>query len=330
MNYYNVQGKSDMPFQIIIGGRGIGKTYSALEEVHNNYTATEEKFLLLRCTEKELQNIGSEIGNPFKSLNNDKNWNVDVKTKSKDSIGAFRENEKIIGYCSALSTFANMRGIDLSDVTTTVFDEFARESHLFQFKGMGKAFLHFYETVNRNRELKGKNPMKVYLLANSVSLKNDILIELNCVQTIVNMLMRGHCKYTDKQRGLYIEIVNANNDISLAKSTTALYRLTKGSDFEKESLKNMFVNDDLSRCGKKNIAEYIPTIKYGNVLICRHKTRDEYYITRSNLKCKISLMESQLEKFRLIFKPTFNLYDSMDLIFYEDYALNVLINALLK
>ena len=40
-------------------------------------------------------------------------------------------------------------------------------------------FFNLYETVNRNRELEGKEPVKVYMLSNSTSLDNEILAELS-------------------------------------------------------------------------------------------------------------------------------------------------------
>ena len=40
--YFDIKGRSAMPFQVYIGGRGIGKSYSALRELATNFPADEK------------------------------------------------------------------------------------------------------------------------------------------------------------------------------------------------------------------------------------------------------------------------------------------------
>ena len=52
--YFDIKGRSAMPFQVYIGGRGIGKSYSALRELATNFPA-DEKWIYMRRTGKEIE-----------------------------------------------------------------------------------------------------------------------------------------------------------------------------------------------------------------------------------------------------------------------------------
>ena len=56
MEYINIWKYKDehYPFQIFIGGRGTGKTYSALEGCLNGKIEDNKKFILMRRTAQEM------------------------------------------------------------------------------------------------------------------------------------------------------------------------------------------------------------------------------------------------------------------------------------
>ena len=135
---------------IISGGRGIGNTYSAFSFLLENQ---HDKFIYMRNTVIQLDESCGEFGNPFKRWAADHDRNIYME-KQKNHALIYEETEEgsqVIGYGVALSTFENLRGIDLSDVKYVLFDEFI-ERKRFSFDQYA-SFIHFYETVNRNREL---------------------------------------------------------------------------------------------------------------------------------------------------------------------------------
>lgn len=324
MEYFNVKGRTELPFAIFIGGRGIGKTYSALLE------CTEKKFLYIRRTAKEIEACASEYANPFKKIN--KNEGLDIKSNfiSKIGMGYFTKNDEIIGYSGALSTFAgSSRSMDFSDVELIVFDEFIPERHRMKIKDEGEAFLNLYETVNRNREFEGKPPVKVYLLANAISLDNDILMTMGAIKPLENMINGHTSRFSNRQRGIYIEMVK-DSPVSEAKRNTALYRLTSGSDFERHALSNEFVNDELNVVKKVNIIEYTPYIQFGDYTIYKHKSREDIYIAKKIETCKTVLSRDDWRKLQMLFGRTFQLLTDAVKICYDDYDSKIYFDNLMS
>ena len=258
---------------IIIGGRGIGKTYSTLDFLINENIS----FIYLRNTDTQLEECSGDFGNPFKKLNSDKGYDIILTRSKKHSniIDNKKEVNNIIGYGVALSTFENLRGVDLSNVKYVVFDEFIENRKLTfdQFK----TFQNFYETVNRNRELLGEEPLKCILLSNSQSLNNPILMGYNIVPIIEGMTRSGQQKH--KTAGMLILL--PESEISELKKDTANYKMIKGTRIYEENLNNKFANDSFYGIIKRNLREYKPLVKIDNIYIYKHKAAARYYACSS-------------------------------------------------
>lgn len=260
------------PISIIIGGRGIGKTYSTLNYLIEN----NQPFIYLRNTDAQLEECSGDFGNPFKKLNKDKGYDISlIRNKKHSVIMNNLEEGKILGYGVALSTFENLRGVDLSDIKYVVFDEFIENRKLTfdQFK----TFQNFYETVNRNRELLGEEPLKCILLSNSQSLNNPILIGYNIVGMIEGMVKAHQQKH--KSAGMLILL--PESEISELKKNTANYKMIKGTRIYEENLNNKFANDSFYGIVKRNIREYKPVCMIDDIYIYKHKSNGKYYICNS-------------------------------------------------
>lgn len=252
---------------IIIGGRGIGKTYSALSFVIEN----KKPFMYIRNTMIQLQESASDFGNPFKKLNTDKGWNISMKM-SKQHADILDAEGNIIGYGAALSTFNNLRGVDLSDIKWVIFDEFI-ELRPLTFD-QWKSFQHFYETVNRNRELFGEEPLKCILLSNSQSLNNPILIGYDLVGVIEGMISGGQQKY--KRGNIFLQL--PESEISDLKKQTANYQMLKGTKIYEEALNNKFAHDSFYGVKKRNINEYKCICKVDDMYLYKHKSTGRFYV----------------------------------------------------
>ncbi len=326
MKYSTVIGRSDMPFQVFIGGRGIGKTYSALEYEAKDSTP-ESRFIYMRRTQTELEETCTEFRNPFKTIN--RNLGLNIEVDIQNGLGLFIRDEEIVGYGCALSTFAKMRGMDFSDVTTTIFDEFIPEKHIHKIPNEGDAFFHFYETVNRNRELDGQPPMKVYLLANAINLNNPILLALGIVSKIAEMKVKGQQRYTNRERCLYVELMH-NAEFTDAKKETALYRLSGGTQFSEQALNNSFAYDDMSMIGKVNLSEYVPDFVFGNYTIFSHKSNGNLYIKAGRANTAIKYNESDRDIMYWKFAPRYRLAILLRSIKFDDYATKLVFDSLTK
>ena len=177
--YVNVRGILDegYPFNFLVGGRGTGKTYTTLKVAKED----GRRFMLMRRTQSQADLISKPEFSVFKPLNEDLGWNVMVKSISKynsmfyEPEGDAEENPHPIGYTCALSTLSNMRGFDASDIQLLIYDEFIPEKHERLLKNEADALFNAYETMNRNRELKGIAPIQMVCLANANDITNPMV-----------------------------------------------------------------------------------------------------------------------------------------------------------
>ena len=163
-----------LPFLFCVGGRATGKTYGALEDVRQRALDGQGKFAYMRRTQTQADVAGSPIYCPVKSITQD----IFPDRSGKNLYQLIDKDKNVYGYIAALSTFSNLRGFDASEIDWIIFDEFIPESSERTMKNEGETFLNLYETVNRNRELKGKKPVFVLLMANSNQIAYSILLQL--------------------------------------------------------------------------------------------------------------------------------------------------------
>lgn len=255
------------PISIIIGGRGIGKTYSALSFMIEN----KKKFLYMRNTRQQISECCSDFGNPFKRLNKDKGWNIQLEVE-KDHVNIINDDLEVIGYASPLSVFENLRGADLSDVDYIVFDEFIENRKLLfdQFK----AFVNMRETVGRNRELLGEAPLYTILLSNAQSLNSPILAGYNLIPNIEGM-MKAHQQKFKREDTL---VLLPESEVSELKKKTSTYSGLEGTRIFKENIENKFANDSFYGVKKRNIREYVPLCKIDDIYIYYHKSTMKKYV----------------------------------------------------
>ena len=267
-----------LSFNFIIGGRGTGKTYGALLNAYETGT----RFMLMRRTQAQCDLINKPEFNPYKAICEDISANIGVKSISKYNAIIYEERGedqegKTLGYTCALSTIANMRGFDASDVKLLIYDEFVPERHERSLKNEGTAFLNAYETINRNREIKGCDPLQVLCMANAFNIANAIFLELGLVGICEKMHIKGQELYIDRDRGILIALLNKSK-ISEAKADTALYRVSSGS-YSEMALSNDFIYNDNSGIRSKPLSEYKLVCTIGEISIYKHKSKRSFYVS---------------------------------------------------
>lgn len=275
IKWYKISDVADKltAINIIIGGRGIGKTYSALAYIIN----TGKPFIYLRNTDVQLKECITEFGNPFKRWNRDHDRHIYFRSEKSHANIYDEDNEdgRPIGYGLALSTFENLRGVDLSDVEYVLFDEFIEKRSL-SFRQF-ECFVSFYETVNRNRELLGEQPLCCILLSNSQKLGNPILAGYNLIPTIESMIRSGQKEF--RKPHLYLSLPNTG--ISDLKRDTANYTLINGTKIADEALNNAFAFDSFYGVKHRNINEYTPVCQIDDIYIYKHKASGILYASHS-------------------------------------------------
>ena len=265
-----------LPFNFIVGGRATGKTYGALKYAYESHT----RFILMRRTQAQTDLINKPEFNPYKAINTDLGSDIQVKSISKYNSRIFEpvgDNDNLLGYTCALSTISNMRGFDSSDCKLLIYDEFIPERHERPIKGEGAAFLNAYESINRNRELKGEPPLQVLGLANAFNIANPIFLELGLVGRAEKMKASGQELFIDRDRGILMVLLRKSK-ISKAKADTALYRLSSGS-YNDMALSNDFIYNNSDSIKSTSLKEYKLLCTVGEISIYRHKSNREYYVS---------------------------------------------------
>ena len=265
-----------MPFNFIVGGRATGKTYGALKYAYETHT----RFILMRRTQAQTDLINKPEFNPYKAINQDLGSDIQVKSISKYNSRIFEpaeDGEQLLGYTCALSTISNMRGFDASDCKLLIYDEFIPERHERPIKAEGSCFLNAFESINRNRELKGEDPLQVLGLANAFNIANPIFLELGLVGRCEKMKNNDQELFIDKERGILLVLLQ-HSKISKAKADTALYRLSSGS-YKDMALSNDFIYNNSDSIRAQALKEYKLLCTVGEISIYRHKSKREYYVS---------------------------------------------------
>ncbi len=267
-------------FVIAIGGRGIGKTYGCLRYLYENHIP----FIYMRRTQSQLDSVTIPALNPFNKPAQDMGVNVLCERIGKYTVGFYNGNEqegKVIasgepfGIGIALSTFAAVRGLSAEQYEVILFDEIIPERHERPIKEEGLAFANVVESINRNREIDGKKPVKTILLSNSNTMNSQILQVLGVLDILEIMRRKERSYYNSGDIEIFRYI---DSPISEKKKGTALYRVIENSDFLRMSIDNEFSLNDYEYIGVRPLGEYSAVVSVGGLTVYRHKSKPEYYI----------------------------------------------------
>lgn len=285
MNLYEENGYLAMnkiiemknPFIFIVGGRGIGKTYGAVKYVIEH----DIKFMLSRRTQKQADIISVPEMSPLKSPCDDLGVKFTCTPIIDNCSGIYIENSigeiSLRGYTTALSTISSIRGFDSSDVKLWLYDEFIPERHERALKLEGEGFLNAYETINRNRELNGEQPLKCVCMSNSNDIGSPIFETLGLMEVIEKMERKQQEIYINNERGIII-ILPRHSPISDRKKNTALYKaVSADSRFAQMSIGNAF---EIESCiNSRPLNEYKLIVSIGTMHIYKHKFDRWYYVS---------------------------------------------------
>ncbi|HBV82334.1 MAG TPA: hypothetical protein DEB74_05980 [Lachnospiraceae bacterium] len=336
MKYSTVLGRSELPYKFFLGGRGIGKTFSVLDGFTSNimpYFPKDSKLMFMRRNETEVETmVAKDVFKKLKKKDKALTYSADYsKTVGIGNIWSDLDKKENVGYISSLATFSRSRGVDgFADISHYVFDELSPEVHKTYIRNEGIVFLNMLESLMRNRELEGLPPVDCYFLSNAIRLDTPIFRELELVSIIQNMITSGQHRYSDKNRGIYIELME-NKELAEAKAETSLYKLAgKNSRFARQALLNEFIFDDLSIVRKAVVKEFYPYIVYGSYTVYRHKSQPRFYIANTLEKCKTVLASTQSQLFRELFGMEFRHAIARHLLNVDDYNTFIVIATALN
>lgn len=169
---------------MVMGARGLGKTYGAKKFVINNAIRKGEQFIYLRRYRSELknkQNFFDDISVAFPGYEFRVNGSVAEMRMVSD------KEWSAIGYFVALSVSQANKSVAYPAVTTIIFDEFIIERGSVRYiPGEVQTLLNFYSTVDR-----WQDKTRVLMLSNAVSIMNPYFIQYDIDPSYGEFVMRG-------------------------------------------------------------------------------------------------------------------------------------------
>ena len=291
---------------VILGKRQVGKTYGCLQTM----LKYDIPHILLRRTTAELDTIAASPAlSPYKAFEPEYHVALFRQAKKICRICDWTEDEdgraspgSMRGIATSLAEIAHLRGFSGSAFTDMVFDEFIPEKGVITRKNEGDAFLNAYVTLNGNRELQGKPPLRCWLLANTNRIDSPILEALNLSDDI--LYMRRKNKEEMMSDGVYI-IQPVSESITQKRSETAMMKqVSKTSEFYGMAMENRFAYDESPYVKNISIKNLVPVWSYDDKIFCR-ETADGYYLSRAAFKApscpKYTSSKTDREKLALDF-----------------------------
>lgn len=272
MKYFTIWDEqyrlSEYNANIFIGVRGVGKTYSALSGIPENLYSG--KIAFSRLTQGELDIVAGAAANSFKTINEDYKESLGFFPMEKGLYGIargeydkgrFKPTEQPVGYASSLMTFSTVCGMDFSDVSHWIIDEFIPKPYRERYLPSGRfdMILTVLETINRNREFRGGTPCKLILMSNSNNIYDEILVDMGITEVLEHMALGLIPRdYYDDNRSLALHLVDIPEEFREAKAQTAVARLAKGTNYADMAFENSFAYNDFSGVGRRKLSGYRP------------------------------------------------------------------------
>lgn len=302
-----VANRNNIAFIAIIGKRQIGKTYGVLKHMLDS----DKRFVLMRGVKTELDMLKRNVNSPFEKIKGYEH-RIIFESETEYTANILRidagedntETKTSIGMAAALSSIGRIRGFNGDMYTDVVYDEFIPESHLLKVRHGDDAFNNMYTTIAGNRELEGRPPLRVWLLANSNNLDNDILKALNITEIVERMSLRGEESRIITDRGIMI-ILPDSQIITEKRKKTALYKAIGGnSKFARMAYGNEFAYNEYTDVDTKPLQEYKPLIAFPCCIVHLHKSDKSLYVT-TFMKCEPRHVYTDGEYGRMTFAKDF-------------------------
>lgn len=220
---------------ILIGERGVGKTYGASKFVVSQYLKKGEQFCYIRRYKPEIKKA---VPNFFESLINNEEFKGHTLTTKGNT---FYCDGEVIGYAMTLATAQDLKSSNFSKVKNIIFDEFIIEQGQKKYYLQNEVFtfLNLLETIGRLRDI------RVFMLANSASITNPYF-------AFFDLSMPYNSDIKLFKNGTILLQYMKNQEYRDFKKQTKFGQLVAGTPFEDYAIDNKFLDDDKSFVQKKS------------------------------------------------------------------------------
>lgn len=221
--------------------RGPGKTYSALrmcveEKVPFIYVKRTNKDIDFICSSSRFKTKTKKDPSPFAPLNRDFKWNI-KPVKIMEGFAGFYEcddennplSDEPIGYALSLNKVIDVKGFELSFCEYLIFDEFIPLKGQVVKKAEGEMLLSLYMTVSRDRQARGRGPLKMILFANAEQLVTPITSTIEIVDDIALVDYMNERYMYIEERGILLHHITKEECPLLEEEKEGIYKGMQGT-----------------------------------------------------------------------------------------------------
>lgn len=227
---------------IILGERGVGKSYDAKKFVAKRFINKNEQFVYLRRYKTELKE-SMKNNNFWQQILNDKDdemKNIMQHHKFSNDKNTMFIDDKICGYAIPLSVANILKSSTYDKVTTIIFDEFIIDKGNYHYlQNEVIQFLDVIETVARLRNI------RIIMLGNAISITNPYF-------TFFDLSLPYNTDIKLFKEGLIAVQYVKNIKYREVKKQTRFGKLIDGTEYGKYAIDNEFLRDSKSFIKKKS------------------------------------------------------------------------------
>lgn len=223
---------------IIIGERGVGKSYDSKIYVANRFIKKQKQFVYLRRYKTELKQAMMKNSTPifFDQIKNDERMKNHKFTNTNDTMSI---DGKICGFAMPLSIANILKSSTYENVDTIIFDEFIIDKGNYHYlQNEVIQFLDVIETVARLRNI------RVIMLGNAISITNPYF-------NFFDLSLPYNSEIKTFKDGLIAIQYVKNLKYREIKKATRFGKLIEGTEYGKYAIDNEFLRDSKTFIKKK-------------------------------------------------------------------------------
>ncbi len=274
---------------IVWSKRGAGKTYSALKYAYENKikimylkrTTEDVKFICKPIPKAKKEDIEEEYlkpcsimdTSPFVPINRDTGWNVQAYMISAKGLGGFYNCDNAdlpygapISYIGSLNAIKSFKGFDMTSCEWLILDEYIPQAGEVVKTAEGSMLLDMYMTILRDRQKRGRPPLKLVLFANAEEISTYITRELEVLDDMADLCASGYTHLYIKDRGIVLHHITDKEYPVTEEEKIGIYQGMADTAWGRKSFAGEFSNNDFSLIKTLPLRNFTPqcSVAYRN------------------------------------------------------------------
>ena len=227
---------------IVIGERGVGKTYGFKKFIVNRFLNKHKQFAYIRRYDTDLEaSVGNTNDNKFFEQIRNEFPNSSFKITRSKKVRKLYIDNKLCGYALPLSAADSLKSSSYENVDTIIYDEFMLKEGSSQhyLRNEPEIILDLIETIGRLRDI------RIYCLGNAISSTCPLMAYFD-----LTLPYNTDIK-TFKDGTIAVEYIK-NEKYREVKKASRFGKLIEGTKYGKYAIDNEFLTDSKAFIKKKD------------------------------------------------------------------------------